>query len=272
MRKNFFQKDSLLPLLKAVKSIKINKIFAVRRVKFFIIRISERKQRMNRSVLIPDLIGCFVLKMKSISPFVMQKREGRIILNILCFGAVFMLFSLEIKDISAQENGTVNTAVSPLKAETFSEEKTEVVSESAVPEEFEGRDVLFLEIIWLRKSLPREALLAVSENKAPILLTRILDTKDRLTRLWAARVALSFGEDDSPGIQAECFEPKILWGENEGEPKEIPDLIVIQGTRGAIDLGGDLAPCLVLPVTKANEAIVLEKYLGCLKDEGRETK
>jgi len=43
--------------------------------------------------------------------------------------------------------------------------------------------------------------------------------------------------------------------------QEIPELILIQGARGAVDLHGTFAPCLVAPVLPEDE----EKVLGAFR-------
>ncbi len=201
--------------------------------------------------------------------FLMARFDRRVIFGRIGLGVIlFILFQGGMKECAAQENEAENRARIVLKidSETFSEEKPETFMKSdpadSAQSAFEGGKVLFLEVVWLKNAFPREALLVVPENKVPMILVRVLDEEERLTRLWAARTELSSSNEDSDGILAECFEPKIIWGDQEGDEKEVPELIVISGTRGAVDLDGNLSPCLVLPVTSDNESAILEKYLN----------
>lgn len=252
---------------------------------------------MNRSASNPAC--CFFTPKLKSNWRVLRRSASQVFWGALWLAAILTLLSQE-KGVWAQGNETETSAVPSIESKVGGEDKTKSraasETEPTVSEEFEESNVLFLEIVWMRKSLPCEALLVVPEKRVPMALVRILDEKDRLTRLWAARVALS-ADDDPTGIQAQCFEPKKLWdvedeegvpnekesgGEKDAEERgeedgggasrEVPELIVIQGTRGAVDLGGDLAPCLVLPVTKENESAIFEKYLAPTKDRKEDRK
>ncbi|MBO5437106.1 MAG: hypothetical protein J6A23_05545 [Thermoguttaceae bacterium] len=172
--------------------------------------------------------------------------------SIIRFFILFAVFS----------NLTAGTA--PLLL--FGNESTETVGQNAG-----SRETIFLEFVWMQENRIREALLMVPPKKVPMLLVRFLDEEEKMTGLTAARgefLAAPDEDQSSSGLTLQCSEPKVLFGLPE-TAEEVPDLLFIQGRRGAVDLNGRLAPCIIAPVLPDDEEKILGKYRVPEKGESR---
>lgn len=170
---------------------------------------------------------------------------------LIVWAALFLIGAAFPWSLSAAEtSASAQTAVTADAADD-SPKQTGV---AAAPE---MNFTLFLEISWLRDSIPRDALLVVPEQKVPMLLIRILDAEEKLKALAAAQVQLRAGEEED--ILLECSNAQILWG--KAEIKEVPEMILIRGEKGGVDLGGKFVPCLISPIDPNQDAQAVEKYL-----------
>lgn len=120
---------------------------------------------------------------------------------------------------------------------------------------------LYLEFSWLSGSLPREALLIAPPHKVPLVIVRVLSKDEKLESLAAARGTLIQSAENPEELLLACSEPRTIWGK-AGTEKEVPANFLITGKEfGAVDLGENLAACLVKPVPPEKEEEIVRKYL-----------
>ena len=135
-------------------------------------------------------------------------------------------------------------------------------AEEPKPEpESEPEPTLYLELLWMNDSIPREALLIAPPKKVPLVIVRVLSKDEKLESLAAARGTLTQSTENPDDLLLACSEPRTIWGKAGAEKAVPPNFLITSKYLGAVDLGEKLTACLVKPVPPEKEEEIVRKYL-----------
>ncbi|MBQ6107463.1 MAG: hypothetical protein IJK97_04570, partial [Thermoguttaceae bacterium] len=112
---------------------------------------------------------------------------------------------------------------------------------TARAEEPEQEPTLYLELLWMNDSVPREALLIAPPKKVPLVIVRVLSKDEKLESLAAARGTLTQSTENPDDLLLACSEPRTIWGKAGAEKAVPPNFLITSKFLGAVDFGETLA-------------------------------